>query len=179
MSNIQRFTYEKQTIEFDITNNNVMVNATEMAKLFDKRIDVFLKTEPTKAFILAAKFTPTGVNLGIRGDADLIQTKGRNGTFFHRILALKFAAWLDAEFELWVYATIEEVLFGNYRRFEADLKESADRRNQINALRTHLMAAPDYQRLQELELQEKQAAYARSKYNKDQLSLFQAVSSLE
>jgi len=91
---------------------NVMVNATEMAKVFGKRIDVFLKTEPTNAFINAIEFPPTGGNINPILRHELIQTRGKNGTYFHRILALKFAAWLDPIFEVWVYSKIEEILFG-------------------------------------------------------------------
>ena len=30
----------------------------------------------------------------------------------HRVLAIKFAAWLDPDFEVWIYSTIEELMFG-------------------------------------------------------------------
>jgi hypothetical protein len=36
----------------------------------------------------------------------------------HRILALKFAAWLDPYFEVWVYTTIDKIIFGNYREIK-------------------------------------------------------------
>jgi hypothetical protein len=36
----------------------------------------------------------------------------------HRLLALKFAAWLHPEFEVWVYTTIEHLLFGRYIKLE-------------------------------------------------------------
>lgn len=111
------FIYQDTEIHFLLGNEkNVMVNATEMAKMFDKRIDVFLKTEPTKAFIKAVEFPPVGGNSEPISREDLIQTKGKMGTYFHRILALKFAAWLDPNFEVWVYSTIDTILFGNYKK---------------------------------------------------------------
>ena len=111
------FIYQETQIHFLLQNEGqVMVNATEMAKAFGKRIDVFLKTEPTKAFISVLQFTPTGGNSEPITLEKIIQTKGHMGTYFHRILALKFAAWLDPQFELWVYSHIEEVLFGNYKK---------------------------------------------------------------
>ena len=53
----------------------------------------------------------------------------------HRILALKFAAWLNPELELWVYETIDEILFGEYAELEAKIKENADRKARIKFLR--------------------------------------------
>lgn len=44
----------------------------------------------------------------------------------HRVLALKFAAWLSPDFEVWVYSTIEQLLFGKHvereKSFERTLK---------------------------------------------------------
>jgi len=119
------FIYQETEIHFLLGNEkNVMVNATEMAKMFDKRIDVFLKTEPTKAFIKAVEFPPVGGNSESISREDLIQTKGKMGTYFHRILALKFASWLDPNFEVWVYSTIDTILFGNYKKhWDAHVKQ--------------------------------------------------------
>lgn len=47
------FIYQDMQIHFLInpTDNNVMINATEMAKAFDRRLDFFLKADHTKNFI--------------------------------------------------------------------------------------------------------------------------------
>ena len=112
------FIYQDTQIHFLVNPNdkNVMINATEMAKPFNKRIDVFLKTQPTKEFIELLKFPPTGVNLEPILEENIIQTKGRSGTFFHRELAIEFAMWLDPIFKRWIIAKIDEVLFGNYKK---------------------------------------------------------------
>ena len=48
----------------------------------------------------------------------------------HRVLALKFAAWLSPRFELWVYSTIEQLLFGKHvereKSFERTLSLQAE-----------------------------------------------------
>lgn len=62
LSTIKKFTYENSVIEFDLKNDNVMVNATEMAKAFGKRLDFFLKTDHVKEFINVLEFTPYGGN---------------------------------------------------------------------------------------------------------------------
>ena len=62
MSNsIQIFAYQDRQVEFDLSENNVMVNASEMGKIFGKLPKDFLKTEPTKNFInecLKKDYTP-------------------------------------------------------------------------------------------------------------------------
>ena len=114
-----QFIYQETEINFSINplNKNVMINATEMAKAFGKRIDVFLKADHTKNFIEKLEislneFTPYGGN----SEMKIIETRGQSGTYMNRKLALKFAAWLDVEFELWVFDKIDEILFGNYQK---------------------------------------------------------------
>lgn len=134
------FIYQDTQIHFLLGNEkNVMVNATEMAKVFNRRIDFFLKTEPTKAFIEALKFPPVGGNLDIKSDDDIMQSRGRNGTYFHRILALKFAAWLDPNFEVWVYAKIEETLFGNAKTAGEKISEVTLQEEKIKQLRKDIL----------------------------------------
>ena len=112
MGSLEIRQYESFEVSFMTGARNVKVNATEMAKIYGKRVDVFLKSEPVKKYIQVLKFPPTGVNLKPMTDLEIIETKGRNGTFMCKLLALKFAAWLDEVFEVWVYLTIEDILFG-------------------------------------------------------------------
>ena len=104
------FIYQETQIHFLVNplDKNVMVNATEMAKLFDKKTELFLKSEHAKAFIEVANRQPNG--------GQIIDNRGRNGIFFNKRLALKFAAWLSPEFEYWIYSTIDEIVFGNYKK---------------------------------------------------------------
>jgi len=73
--NILEFIYNEKTISFDPTgNDNVMVNATEMAKAFGSRIDNFLRLDGTEDFINALieslnnenEFTHIRVNSGVK-----------------------------------------------------------------------------------------------------------------
>jgi pyruvate-formate lyase len=103
------FIFQDTEIHFLLGNEkNVMVNATEMAKVFGKRVGVFMKTENVKEFIFELERTPNGV----RSDCKITDNRGHMGMYFDRRLALKFAAWLDVKFEIWVYSKIEEILFG-------------------------------------------------------------------
>ncbi len=175
MEALQVFTYNGQEVEFDLTNSALMINATEMAKIFGKRTDVFLKTDHAQAFIKVLKLPPNGGSLWIKSTENIIQERGRNGLWMHRILALKFAAWLDPKFELWVYQTIDEILFGSYRRMEESLRLSAQRKNRIEELKNTLGSSSDFLELQRLELEERQASYGRTKENRNQLQLFRVA----
>jgi len=127
------FTYNNQSIEFLQGENNIMVNATQMAKVFNKRLDFFLKSENTKAFMSELEFTlfggnstknesefpPYGGNSEKQRRELIIKTRGKSGTFMHKILALKLAAWLDPKFEVWVFSTIDKILYHHFHEIKA------------------------------------------------------------
>ena len=92
---IVKFKYNTTEISFQPdAGRKLMVNATEMAKAFEKRVDVFLKSDHAKEFIEVLQFTPFGGNSEPLSKDEIIQTNHKTGTWMHRVLALKFAAWL-------------------------------------------------------------------------------------
>ncbi len=110
------FVYENQSVDFVSTGeDNVMVNATQMAKIFGKRIDRFLRSEHANEFISELELTPFGGRSTPLTRDEIIKTVNGVNTWMHRILALKFAAWLDVKFELWVFSTIDQVILGHYK----------------------------------------------------------------
>jgi hypothetical protein len=128
--NTLEFEFNKQVIEFDISGAEVMINATEMGKIFNKEPYDFLKQEGTKRYIQELKSAiPTfrtdaeselNAGKGILKDENVVRTdRGKavdgGSTWMHRQLALKFAAWLDPKFEVWVYQTIDKLLFDHAR----------------------------------------------------------------
>lgn len=106
MTNLQIFAYNGNNIAFDFGNGNKMINATQMAKAFGKTPYEFSRLPSTINFIeVLERKSNTGKSLITqRGNSE------RAGTWMHEKLALKFAAWLSPEFELWVYEKIEELL---------------------------------------------------------------------
>lgn len=91
--------YENNLIAFDFDNE--IVNATDMIKSFpDKKMNNFLRNQQTKDFIKVLESnTLNSVILAKAGNA--------GGTWMHKLLAYKFAAWLSPEFELFVYKTFD------------------------------------------------------------------------
>jgi hypothetical protein len=94
--------FENSLIAFDFESD--MINATDMLKAFpEKKMNNFLRTKQTKDFIDVLQ------NNTLKS---VIQVKTGNtgGTWMNKLLAYKFAAWLDPKFELFVYFTFDRFM---------------------------------------------------------------------
>ena len=101
------YDYKGSKISF-ANGKNVMVNATEMAKSFDKRPAKWLELPSTKEFLAAL----TAIR---KSDTALIQTNsgginGGGGTWMHEDVALEFARWLSPAFAIWCNDRIKELM---------------------------------------------------------------------
>ena len=167
METIQVKEFNGKQIEFDLSKENIMINATEMAKIFNARMNDFFTNESTKKFIDVCLKNGNYRYLGIEKEADLFTSTQKSGTWMHRVLALKFAAWLDPEFELWVYCTIDKLMFGEIRNMIA---ERAKVDNEVKMAKKVLYEqSHEYQALQLLEhkansLKSKIACFSKSPY---------------
>lgn len=128
--------FNENPITFGLEKNNgMMVNATEMAKAFGKRVNDFMSNESTIAFVNEALKNGNSRNLKIFSQSDLYYSTQNTGTWMHRVLALKFAAWLSPEFELWVYATIEQLLFGRHVQREQSFERTLRIQRELDELK--------------------------------------------
>jgi hypothetical protein len=109
--NIEKF--ENNLVAFDFDTE--MINATDMLKAYPKkRMSDFLKLDGTKDFIdllesdnEKSRITENQVLTIIKGNfSDNI----KQGTWMCKLLAFKFAAWLDPNFELFVYKTFDKAI---------------------------------------------------------------------
>lgn len=104
---LQVYSYEGSNITFS-HGENVMINATEMAKPFGKQVTKWTNTQQTKDFLqeLAEVRKCTS--------ADLVRVvKGGNkqqGTWMHEDVAMEFARWLSPKFAIWCNDRIKELL---------------------------------------------------------------------
>lgn len=124
MEQIQIFQYNENPVSFQMGPENRMVNATQMAKPFGKRVQHFLSTEQTKEFM---NVLSQSRNLGF--DKLVIISKGGRsaGTWLHEDLAIVFAQWLSPEFYLWCNDRIKELLrFGLTATEEMLIKAATD-----------------------------------------------------
>lgn len=144
--NIQIFKYDDVEIEFDFRQGkNMMVNATEMAKVFGKDLYQFTKSDHAKAFMESCLKPAFAGLLGVENESDLIISTQKSGTWMHRVLALKFAAWLNSDFEVWVYLTIDRLLYEFANEIDDSINESILLQKQQDAIRNKLAKEnPDF-----------------------------------
>lgn len=128
-------TYENSNISFAFdSKNNMMINATEMAKVYDKKVEAFMRNDDTKSFINECLKSENSRFISVEKEEDLVISRQKSGTWMHRILALKFAAWLNPRFELWVYSTIENLLFGRHVEREKSLELTMSLQNEAREI---------------------------------------------
>jgi len=110
--------FDEQEIAFDLFKGDLMVNATEMARPFGKRVRNWLRLDTTKALIHAIKEDRKNefkeLTSELFENSILIEKRGQHGgTFMCEDLALAFAMWLSPQFNVWVLKTVREIIFGN------------------------------------------------------------------
>ncbi len=103
---MQVFSYEGSNVTF-ARGENVMVNATQMAKAFGKQPIKWLETNQSKSYIEElAKLRNCTL-------ADLVQVKkggSTPGTWMHEDVAMEFARWLSPKFAIWTNDRIKELM---------------------------------------------------------------------
>lgn len=187
MNVILEYEFNNQIVEFDISGSDVMVNATEMAKVYGKEAYDFLRQEGTKRYIeelktaipafrtegesvLSARIDDYSDDFFVRTD----RGRGVDGgvTWMHRMIALKFAAWLDPKFEVWVFHTIDKLLFENVRRTTDELKEKAKLTDRRDELVQMLQSNVVFQEYMQVEYKLRQIGARIAKHNNNQLNIF-------
>ncbi len=195
MLELKKFKFNGVEVDFEPTlkGKSVMVNATQMGMVFGKRPVEFLKSEQTQRFVEAClksenlhyfgeeneeKLCTISADLHllcikkdkILAETDLYYAKKNSGTWMHEILALKFAAWLDPEFELWVFTTIRNILFGNAIKRKNLLTREIKVKKELKAKRVALIEkSQDYAEILELEDELKKMHGQKVKIAKDDL----------
>lgn len=134
-NSIKVFDYKGSKISF-ANGENMMVNATEMAKPFEKRPAKWLELPSTKDFLAAL----TAIR---KSDTALIQTNsgginGGGGTWMHEDVALEFARWLSSAFAIWCNDRIKELLKYGMTATQPTLDEMLDNPDLVIRMATQL-----------------------------------------
>lgn len=124
MDKIKVFNYNGSNITFS-SENGVMVNATEMARAFDKRPVDYLRL-PSTAILINAIVRKSHIS-----ENQLIITKqgsatNGGGTWMNEDVALDFAQWLSVDFRLWCNDRIKELLKHGMTATQPTLEEIVD-----------------------------------------------------
>ncbi len=104
---IKLFDCQGNRVAFKTENGQTYLNATQMAKGFDKQPVHWLRLNQTNVFLKELS------KLQNRGLEDLqIITRGgaEAGTWFHEDVAIEFAQWLSFDFRLWCNQRIKELM---------------------------------------------------------------------
>lgn len=105
---MQVFNYNGHNITFD-ASNGAFINATEMAKPFNKFTKDWASLKSTQDFLKALE-SERGIPLS---ELILIRKGGESssqGTWMHEDAAIEFARWLSPRFAIWCNDRIKELL---------------------------------------------------------------------
>jgi hypothetical protein len=180
------FEFNNQVIEFDISDKDLMINATEMGKIFGKNPTEFLKLKQTKDFIEELKNLPLPFNESnfegnhVTNQADLesmIFVNKTDGLWMCEILALKFAGWLNPKFEVWVYSTIREFL-PNLRDNNEAYKQIVKFEDQLDKLVKKLQGNADFQSYMLLQEKLKKLPYRIKRNNQATLRQYRQLKAI-
>lgn len=108
MENLTVFNYNGNEIAFK-EGDNMMINATQMAKSFNKRPIDYLRLPSTNELVSAI------VRKSHNSEDQVVTTlpgspENGGGTWMNRILALDFAQWLSVDLKLWCTERIDELM---------------------------------------------------------------------
>ncbi len=162
MKTNQIFQYNGSPITF-YKDDNVMVNATEMAKPFGKLVGDWLRLKATTEFTEALS-----ADMHISISALIQVVKGGNseqGTWLHEDVALEFARWLSPSFAIWCNKRIKELLQYGMTAMQPTLEQMINNPDLVISLATQLKnEREEKQRLeQQNALQEEQLLQAAPK----------------
>lgn len=193
----KEYTYNGKVVEF-LLGQDVMINATEMAAVFDKRLTHFTDLKSTQDWIKWLEKTSFLENRGrdsrlrfanfddFEGEIQhrsrdlvpilIVKKGGQDGgvSWMHRYLALELAMWLDIEFKGWVMMKIDQLLF-NYSIVKSNVAlQKRDLESERARLYEENMNNPTVQRIAEIneELRELKnlERQTSSKFSKDLFS---------
>lgn len=131
MKTNQIFQYNGSPITF-CKGDNVMINATEMAKPFGKNAGHWMRNQSTQEFIneLAALRNCKG--------SDLVQIENGIGCWMHEDVALEFARWLSPAFAIWCNDRIKELLQYGMTATQPTLEQMINNPDLVISLATQL-----------------------------------------
>lgn len=141
---VKVFEYEGKPVSFEPTGEEVMVNATEMAKPFGKRPNDWLNLPSTKEFLDEISTTRKSCS----SDFQPVTTRNCSpqnggGTWMHEDVALEFARWLSPKFAVWCNARIKELLRNGVTSLSTSFASRSDDEvvmDAMNILRNRLVS---------------------------------------
>ena len=106
------FSYNGHNVSFIKTSYGILLNATQMAKAFNKKPAEYLRLPSVNQLIKSM------VGFSHHSENQIVTTmlgspENGGGTWMFEDLAIDFARWLDTDFRLWCNSKIKEFLTSN------------------------------------------------------------------
>lgn len=128
------FSYNGNDVLFDI-KDDVMVNATQLAKIYGKRPNDYLSLPATNQLINAITR-----KYGI-AENQLIKTERggiQPGTWMHRLIVVDFCQWLDIDLKLWCTEKLDELMRYGMTATQPTLEQMINNPDLVISLATQL-----------------------------------------
>jgi phage antirepressor YoqD-like protein len=137
MNEVKIFSYNGSNVTFQ-NGENVMINATEMAKSFGKLVGDWTRLKSTNDFLQELES-----DMHIPISQLIVVNKGNSanfeqGTWMYEDVALEFARWLSPAFAIWCNNRIKELLKYGMTATQPTLEQMIDNPDLIISLASKL-----------------------------------------
>lgn len=130
------FSYNGNDVLFD-TKDDVMVNATQLAKIYGKRPNDYLSLPATNQLIKAiTRKYGISENQLVTSKAGSSQNGG--GTWMHRLIVVDFCQWLDIDLKLWCTEKLDELMRYGMTATQPTLEQMINNPDLVISLATQL-----------------------------------------
>jgi hypothetical protein len=126
-----------------VSISNGMINATEMAKAFEKRPSDYLKTKSAKEYLLFLNQAPS-INYALH----VVNGGSHQGTWMCYELALDFAKWLSLDYHHWINLKLKELLKTGQTQLSNEEQDSNRSKAFIKALEEQIKIEREKEALQ-------------------------------
>lgn len=137
MNEVKIFSYNGSNVTFQ-SGENVMINATEMAKSFGKLVGDWTRLKSTNDFLQELES-----DMHIPISQLIVVNKGNSanfaqGTWMYEDVALEFARWLSPAFAIWCNNRIKELLKYGMTATQPTLEQMIDNPDLVISLASKL-----------------------------------------
>lgn len=146
------FSYNGNEVTFRNSEGVAYVNATQMAKSFDKKPAEYLRLPSTRELLDAC------MGKSHTSESQFVITKmgsseNGGGTWLHETIALDFAQWLSVDFKLWCNDRIKELLSVGMTATPQAIEDMLSNPDMIIQMATQLKELRNKTQRQEAQLQ--------------------------
>ena len=149
------FSYNGNDVLLD-TKDDVMVNATQLAKIYGKRPNDYLSLPATNQLINAITR-----KYGISENQLVISKVGSShnggGTWMHRLIVVDFCQWLDIDLKLWCTEKLDELMRYGMTATQPTLEQMIDNPDLVIHLATQLKQEREERAKLEAQTEQQQA----------------------